>query len=104
MCRELIHILIVKTSKFMIVVLIIQEAVKAHLIIVAAEVYDQLGLEVTEANLKTHTINQLVTGCEQRGYIERVGNTCKIRMTAAGIKLCNHIEDDGTSYCSKVPS
>jgi hypothetical protein len=25
-------------------------------------------------------------------------------MTYAGIELCNSIEEDGTSYCSKVPS
>jgi hypothetical protein len=68
------------------------------------EVYDQLGLEATEGDLKTQTINQLVTGCEQNGYVEHVGNTGKIRMTVAGIRLCNNIEDDGTSYCSKVPS
>jgi hypothetical protein len=80
---------------------------KTHLLLnglTPTEVYDQLGFEATEENLKTQTINQLVTGCEQNGYIERVGNTGKIRMTADGFKLCNHTEDDGTSYCSKVSS
>jgi hypothetical protein len=35
------------------------------------EVYDQLGFEATEENLKTQTVNQLVTGCEQNGYIDQ---------------------------------
>jgi hypothetical protein len=68
------------------------------------EVYNQLGLEVTEGRDKAQIIAELVTGCKQNGYIEHVGGTGKIRMTAAGIKLCNSIEEDGRSYCSKVPS
>jgi hypothetical protein len=66
------------------------------------EVYNQLGVGATEGRDRTRTIDQLVIGCERNGYVERVGG--KIRMTVAGIRLCNSIEEDGQSYCSKVPS
>jgi len=64
------------------------------------EVYNQLGLGATEGPDRTRTIDQLVIGCERN--VERVGG--KIRMTVAGIRLCNSIEEDGRLYCSKVPS
>ena len=64
------------------------------------EVYNQLGLGATEGPGRTLTIAQLVIGCERNEYVE-----CgKIRMTVAGIRLCNSMEEDGRSYCSKVPS
>lgn len=65
------------------------------------KVYNQLGLGATAGPDRTRTIDQLVIGCERNGYVERVGG--KIRMTAAGIRLCNSIED-GRSYCSEAPS
>ena len=66
------------------------------------EVYNQLGLRATEGPVRTRTIDRLVIGCERNGYVERVGG--KIRMTVAGIRLCNSIEEDSRLYCSKVPS
>ncbi len=61
---------------------------------------------------RTRQINQLVAGCEQNGYIERIWIwwpwwfwwwpvwSGRIRMTPAGIDLCKSIED-GKSYCYK---
>lgn len=71
------------------------------------EVYNKISegeVVGTEGQDKIRIIDQLVTGCEANGYIDRIGNTGKIRMTVAGIRLCNSIQEDGKSYCSKVPS
>jgi hypothetical protein len=99
----------------------------------AIEVYARISegqVVGAEGLLKTRIINHLVAGCERNGYIEREllwwpwwwrtwsgtnnryierewwWRICsgRIRMTPAGIELCNSIEEDGTSYCSKVPS
>jgi hypothetical protein len=94
--------------------------------LMAIEVYDKAeeGLLGAEGLDKLWIINQLVIGCEERGYIERwwwLPPNLRwwrgtlwwspawfdiIRITPDGIRLCNLIEEDGKSYCAsgKAPS
>jgi hypothetical protein len=96
--------------------------------LMAIEVYINMekaqGLPYAEWADRFWIIYQLVTGCEEKGYIERywwlppslrwgLGKLWWspawfdiIRITPDGIRLCNSIEEDGKSYCasSKAPS
>lgn len=71
------------------------------------EVYNKISegvFDTAEGEHRSRIIDELVVGCERNGYIERVGDTGKIRMTPAGIRLCNSEDEDEKSYCSKVPA
>jgi hypothetical protein len=82
------------------------------------EVYNKLeegqALPGPEGVFKTWIITQLVIGCEWNGYIKPVNRPPwawwwpvwfdRIKITPAGIDVCNRIESDGIRYCSKVPA
>jgi len=52
-----------------------------------------------EGEARTQLIKQLVAGCEKYGYIERVGDTGRIKITEpVGIKLCSK-----PGYCTRMP-
>jgi hypothetical protein len=82
----------------------------------AIEVYNKISegeVVGAEGVDKIRIMHQLVVACERNGYIEREWLwwpwwwrtwSGRIRITPAGIKLCNSIEEDGKSYCSRVPS
>ena len=63
------------------------------------DIYNQLGLEAVIR--KDERVEWLVSNCLQRGYIEPVGDTGRINMTACGHQLC--LSGD-RSYCSGLPS
>jgi len=56
------------------------------------DIYNQLGLEAVIR--KDERVEWLVSNCLQRGYIEPVGDTGRINMTACGHQLCLSGEED----------
>jgi hypothetical protein len=66
------------------------------------DIYNRLGLEaVTGKDAIAQKVQWLVNSCLQSGYIEPVGNTGRIKMTANGHKRC--LSGDPV-YCSGLPS
>ena len=66
---------------------------------IPTDIYNQLGLEAVIR--KDERVEWLVSNCLQRGYIEPVGDTGRINMTACGHQLC--LSGD-PSYCSGLTS